>query len=314
MNNYLAGLRNFDWRAALTRDLTAKLGAGVLAIMLWLMVVSQTSAELQLEVMIDYVNVPAELALAEGTQDVVKVRVKGSNQAVSALNAATIPHLQIDISGKRLGASSEQLTTGQFDAVFQRGITVQGDPPPLNIVLEPRREAQVPVKVLPLGLPAEGYVVGELRSIPATVRIAGPESLIRSLQNVPTEGISVEGVSENLTRTVAVRPDNRRLLLLDTASVVVTVQITPEMINKTLTDVPVTLRNAPATGVRVNPDRVTIEVRGPRDIVDGMGPTSVTCYIDATRPDFLISPELKVDCPERVSTVSIDPLTVRVER
>ena len=171
-------LRNFDWRGMLTRDLGAKLGAGVLAVLLWLTVMSQQSAELEVTVMVDYINVPASLALTEGTQEQVAVLVKGSHQAISVLSSATLQHLQLDISGRRAGVNTESLTTGQIDAVLPRGVqAARITPERLTVVLEARSERRVPVRVLTLNQPKQGYVLGEQRVNPATVRVAGPESL-----------------------------------------------------------------------------------------------------------------------------------------
>ena len=104
-----------------------------------------------------------------------------------------------------------------------------------------------------------------------------------------------------------------RLLLLDILLVEVTVTIVPELIRKTLTEVPVTLRGAPAgIASQINPARVTIEVEGPRDVIEGMGATGVTCYLDVAQGD-LANPQLSVDKPDRVTVLRIDPPTVKIE-
>lgn len=307
-------LRNFDWRAALTNELPAKLVTGVLALLLWLMVVSQQSAETRLNVSLAYVNLPAGLAVAEGSIDTVTVTFKGAPQVVNSLSDATFPPVAVDVSGLRAGSNSEALHLALFDLV-NGAQPVKVEPAQLEVILEGGSERLLPVRVRTHGQPATGFVVAGTAATPAMVRVFGPDSLLRTLTDIGTEDISVAGVAQDIARRVQVRPHHPRLLVLDTAPVDAVVRISAARINKTITNVPVTVRNAPAGAQpRVRPEQVTIEVQGPATVVNAMTAASIPCFIDASRADFRTSPALDVDEPEGVTLIRIDPPTVSVEQ
>ncbi len=306
-------LRNFDWRAALTNELPAKLVTGVLALLLWLMVVSQQSAETRLSVSLAYVNLPAGLAVAEGSIDTVVVTFKGAPQVVNSLTDAMFPPVAVDVSGLRAGSNSEALALDLFDLV-NGAQPVKVEPAQLEIILEGSSERLLPVRVRTHGHPATGFVLAGTAATPAAVRVFGPDSLLRTLTDIGTEDISVAGVAQDIARRVQVRSHHPRLLVLDTAPVDAVVRITAERLQKTVTSVPVALRNAPP-GLRVRPEQVTIEVEGPATAVNGLTAASIACYIDAARgADFRTSPMLQVDVPENVTVIRIDPPTVSVEQ
>lgn len=310
----LGFVKDLDWKAPFTRNLPVTIVTGMLAVILWVFVANQQINEATVKVTIAYANLPEGLALGEGTIDQVEVKFKGSPQAIGEIKSTPFPHHEVDVSGLGLGKQTLPLSSSDFNKIRGAQATTF-EPQQLEVVLEKRITATLPIKVLTRGQPSEGYIISGSRVVPETVSVAGPELLLNGLHEVWTEEIHVLG-NQNLTQPAQIVLHSPWLILLDTAPVKVEVVVTPELVRRTFAEVPVTIRNSPtgmgALGVR--PEKILVEVEGPGPEVKRMTPADVQAYVDGSKPGFPGSPELKVDLPAGVTTINIEPPAVVVER
>src|SRR5437867_72848 len=67
-----------------------KLISLILAVMLWMVVATETSSELGMEVPLEYRNIPAQLEIAGDTTNTVQVRLRGSSNVIRDISAKIV--------------------------------------------------------------------------------------------------------------------------------------------------------------------------------------------------------------------------------
>jgi YbbR-like protein len=72
-------------------------------------------------------------------------------------------------------------------------------PATIQVRLEANLERQLPVEIKLEGQPAAGFEVVRSAAQPEVITVRGPASMIGTLQQAPTERISVEGRKDNFT-------------------------------------------------------------------------------------------------------------------
>tara|TARA_B100001123_G_C15345680_1_gene1037004 strand:- start:16357 stop:16734 length:378 start_codon:yes stop_codon:yes gene_type:complete len=80
------------------RDFLLKLLAIAIAVILWMSVTDDPVIELGIEVPIEFENVPMAVEIIDQTVDTVRVRLRGSRDAVHAVDEASA-HAYVDLIG-----------------------------------------------------------------------------------------------------------------------------------------------------------------------------------------------------------------------
>ncbi|KAF1085068.1 YbbR-like protein [Sporotomaculum syntrophicum] len=88
---------------------------------------------------------------------------------------------------------------------------------------------ELPVRVELTGAPAEGYLVGEVAVLPATVQVTGPKQVIEALTEVNAQAVDISGVTKDVSREVGLVPPNG-VISLQPKQVHIAVEIIPEVI------------------------------------------------------------------------------------
>ena len=262
-------------------DLGLKLLALALAIGLWITVAGEPVVERGLEVPLGFENIPDALQVAGDPPDSVHVRVRGITSIVNGLEAGDVVAV-LDLAGERPGDRRLfDMFAGRVRTPFGVEVT-QVVPATITVALEsggvPRTVAVVPDIE---GQPAEGFAVGRISTVPATVDVVGPGSLLDGLAEALTEPVSVDGASDRVQALVTVGVVDPVLRLQTPSSAEVTVEIVPAPIERTLPELPVLPREV-ATGQRasVEPGAITVSVRGPQEMVDALDAGAVEAFID----------------------------------
>ena len=209
------------------------------------------------------------------------MRVRGITSIVNGLEAGDVVAV-LDLAGERPGDRRLfDMFAGRVRTPFGVEVT-QVVPATITVALEsggvPRTVAVVPDIE---GQPAEGFAVGRISTVPATVDVVGPGSLLDGLAEALTEPVSVDGASDRVQALVTVGVADPVLRLQTPSSAEVTVEIVPAPIERTLPELPVLPREV-ATGQRasVEPGAITVSVRGPQEMVDALDAGAVEAFID----------------------------------
>ena len=171
----------------------------------------------------------------------------------------------------------------------------------------------LPVKAVYRGRPRPGYRVSSQTIIPPEVRVPGPKSLLEKLQFIKTKPIYVSGRSNSFDTKAVLEPvGSYSPSPLEPVEVIVV--INPELQGSKLEDVSIAvLKDKRQTEqINISPARVTLYLKGPQIIMDGLLAAEVKAYVDVIGLDPG-SYELPLQCklPSGVTLERAEPETIK---
>jgi YbbR domain-containing protein len=261
------------------RHLGLKALALVLAVLLWMIVSGEETVERGLRVPLELQQVPAGLELTGEVPATVDVRVRGASGTLSRVSTGDVVAV-LDLRSARSGRRLFPLTPDQVRVPFGVEV-VQVQPSALAMAFEPSASRQVPVMPAVDGRPAPGYVVGTLTADPKQVEVIGPESAVRRVTEALTEPVSVSGARDHVRQSVILGLIDPSLRLKNARAALVTVQIVPAPLERSLRGRPVHLRNVPANlEAQAIPSTVDLTLRGSREALARVEADDIVAYID----------------------------------
>jgi YbbR domain-containing protein len=250
-----------------------------LALMLWMIVSGEETVERGLRVPLELTQVPATLELLGDVPATVDVRVRGASGALSRVAAGDVVAV-LDLHTAQAGRRLFPLTPDQVRVPFGVEI-VQVLPSAVTMAFEPSASREVPITPAVDGRPAPGYVVGPLSAEPRAVEVIGPDSAVKRATEVVTEPVSVAGARTHVKQSVILGLLDPALRLKSARSAMVTVQILPAPLERTLRNQPVHLRNlGPNLQAEAVPAAVELTLRGSRDALGRVAADDLAAFID----------------------------------
>jgi YbbR domain-containing protein len=264
----------------LLRNIWLKFLSICIAAMLWLVVAGDRVVERALRVPIEFQNLPQGLEIVGEPPESVDVRLRASSGTLGRLVPGDMAAV-IDLRTARPGRRLFHLTPGNVKGPY--GIeVVQVAPSTLPIGFENSAVRIVQVRPSVEGRPAPGYEVGSVTANPATVEIIGPESSLRGLTEAMTEPILISNATRPIREVVTVGVADPTVRLRTPQTAEVTVQIVSGSTQRTLSDLPVQLRNLD-TGLRARllPATVSVTLRGTEQAIADLGADALDVAVDA---------------------------------
>src|SRR5437660_6001942 len=167
-----------------THNWYLKLISLILAAMLWMLVATETSSEIGLEVPLEYRNIPSQLEITGDTTNSVQVRLRGSVNVIRDISAKDVS-TTIDLSKMRPGDKIVPLSPQNVQAPFGAEV-IRVNPSSVRFDLERTMTKTVPVIATVLGQPLDGLEVAKVTIDPNKVQIEGPESRVMTLNSIAT--------------------------------------------------------------------------------------------------------------------------------
>jgi len=219
----------------------------------------------------------------------------------------------LDLRSARPGRRLFPLTPDQVRGPFGVEV-VQVTPSAIAVAFEPSALREVPIVPAVDGRPAPGYVVGRMTSEPRLVEVIGPASAVKRATEVLTEPVSVTGAKGQVRETVILGLVDPSLRLKTARSALVTVQIVPAPLERTLRNRPVHLRNlAPGLQAQAVPTAVVLGLRGSREAFDGVDTDDIVAFIDlAGLGPGQYSLTVHADSLPDVGVTRVEPASVQV--
>src|SRR5262245_28997338 len=244
------------------------------------MIVSgEETVERGLRIPLELQQAPAGLELPGEVPATLDVRVRGGSGTLSRVSTGDVVAV-LDLHSARSGRRLFPLTPDQVRAPFGVEI-VQIQPSALALAFEPSASRQVPVVPAVDGRPAPGYIVRSLTADPKTVEVIGPESAVRRASEALTEPVSVSGATDHVRQSVILGLIDPSLRLKNARSAMVTVQIVPAPLERSLRNRPVHLRNVPPNlEAQAIPSAVDLTVRGSRESLARVEADDIVAYVD----------------------------------
>ena len=181
----------------------------VLAITVFLLVNTDKDREITARIGVSY-TLPEDRVLVSDRLDEVRVTIKGSWRRLRKFDEREVDRVNIDL--RRASTGEIAITPDMIH--LPSGLNVTSiSPRSVRIVFEKRIEKLVEVTPSITGRPQHGYVVAEIKPVPATVKVRGAESLLTALTALRTHEISLEGRTDSFAaETEVVLPDSIELV------------------------------------------------------------------------------------------------------
>jgi YbbR domain-containing protein len=220
------GIRKFI-HGALFDNLGLKFLSMVLAITVFLLINSDRDREISARVGVSY-TLPDDKVLISDKPDEVRISIKGPWQRLRRFDERELDRVNIDL---RRAQSGEVYITPDMINV-PSGLRVTSiSPRTIRVVFDRRIEKIVEVSPQLVGRPMHGYVVSEVKPVPATVKVRGAERALKALSAVRTREVSVDGRAETFTaETKVLTPDDVEPAA--TGKVLVQVAIDEELVTR----------------------------------------------------------------------------------
>ena len=250
-----------------------------LALLLWMVVSGEETVERGLRVPLELTQVPSGLELLGDVPATVDVRVRGASGTLSRVGNGDVVAV-LDLHTAQSGRRLFPLTPDQVRVPFGVEI-VQVLPSAVTMAFEASASREVPIVPAVDGRPAPGFVVGPLSAEPRAVEVIGPDSAVKRATEVVTEPVSVEGATAHVKQSVILGLLDPALRLKTARSAMVTVQILPAPLERTLRHQPVHLRNlGPNLQAEAVPAAVELTVRGHREALGRVAADDLAAFID----------------------------------
>ncbi|MBS1271054.1 MAG: hypothetical protein MAGBODY4_00183 [Candidatus Marinimicrobia bacterium] len=272
-------------------DRGVKIGSLLLAILLWLYVVTSNTYVYEMRVPLEVINVQPGKTLAEKVPDRVRARLRGSGITYFKTKlslAYSDMALRLDV--RRID-TAEQFYLPQYvqdhpnNFIIPRGLNLElvevVSPERVEISLDKMAVKQV--KVVPqieIKL-TPGYTrVGSINIAPDSVRIRGPVSRVREIDSVFTEKVELAQVDNNIDGSADIRFPEPELIDAAVNSIRYSAEVQP-ISERRITDIPVDTRSAPGNlQVTTAPSTVSLTVEGGSKYIYELRPSDIDVYFD----------------------------------
>jgi YbbR domain-containing protein len=246
-------------RGALLENLGLKFLSMVLAVTVFLLVNTDRDREISARIGVSY-TLPDDKVLVSDRLDEVRVTIKGPWQRLRKFDERELERINIDL--RRAPAGDLAITPDMIH--LPAGLVVSTiSPHTVHIAFDRRVEKVVEVTPMVAGHPQHGYLVTEVKAIPATIKVRGAEGTLIALSAVRTHEVSVEGRAETfVSETEPVLPDG--VELEGSPQIVLHVAVDEELVTRKLPGLAVGVRGdgVDPTKWQVKPSQVEVTLTG----------------------------------------------------
>ncbi|MDY0095741.1 MAG: CdaR family protein [Candidatus Vecturithrix sp.] len=294
------------------KNVTLKLVALILAIIIWFLVVGEQRSEVRLTVPLELRNLPTDLEITQSVSQ-VEITLRGFSSFVKRLTPGDID-VYIDLSNVVQGTNSFILSPEEI--VVPIGATViQVSPSNIEVFLDATVRKTLTVEPVLRGQPADGYILGEMTVIPETIKVAGAQTLLKTLSKVETEVISLDGIKEHIIKKVKVKLPNSSLRIEKEEERVVEVQVNiePEMIDRFFEEIPLLVQKEETRSFKLSPESITALVYGPKLTLLQMKSADIPAIIETIDlPEGQSIVQVHFDLPDAMKVKIYYPKTITI--
>jgi YbbR domain-containing protein len=296
-------------RDRLRRNLGLRIISLLLAVGLWVFVnAGQHSSVEPFNIPISYRGLPPGFVITNQHPDFVKIQISGPQTLLSLLDPSRLM-LRLDLSGVGVGQASFKIGLDSFNV--PRGTAVTSISPS-QIVLDVDKIVvrHLPVHVVTIGSPADGYRIGSIEITPPRVRVRAPSREIASLETIDSEAVDVTGLATE-TEHIAAIASAGGMMRVEPTEVMVKIGLAPVIATRDFHGVPVTVHNSDHQS-RLQPARINLTLRGPKLELSKLDLSSAVFVDgDGMEPGTYNAP-VQMQLPQGVELLHLWPDKVRI--
>jgi diadenylate cyclase len=181
-----------NWLSKLfLQNFLTKLISLLLAFGLWLAVARDPVAEVELQVPIEFHNLPENLEIDSATFTQAQIRLRGPERAIHQLALADV-RADVDLSNVQPGERTFDLTARHVH-VPQDLQVVQIIPGQFRLSFDIRETRSVEIRPRVIGNFLSGTRIAQVISDPPTVTITGPRRRVQAVETASTDPVDASG-------------------------------------------------------------------------------------------------------------------------
>lgn len=251
--------RGAVWRwihGALFENLGLKFLSMVLAVTVFLLVNTDKDREITVRIGLDYAHPPDKVVVGQPI-DEARVTIRGTSRNLRRFDERTVERIIVDMT--RNAAGQAELTPDMIDNL-PPGLEVTSiSPRVVRVAYDNRVEKLVEIVPALAGRPQHGYIVSEVKVMPATAKVRGGETQLAALPSVRTTEVQLADKTVDFeTEAMLVPPLG---ISLDLPKVTVQVRIDEELVTRKQT-YPIALSVDEAARWKVHPPQVEVTFTG----------------------------------------------------
>lgn len=212
-----------------------------------------------------------ELVPAEQYPRKVKIMIWGESNSIASIDDDDILAF-IDISDvKEEGTYRLPIQTRFTNAAVTvlDNIEISADPSTLSLKLEKSMRKQVPIILSLKGIPADGYEVNESSIDPPMTEIEGPLALVKKIDMILTEPLSIEARTNGFSGTASIVNTENLISILGRTQVQYTVKINETITKKRFENIPIYFeKNNSLFSITAEQKTGSVEIQGPKKILE----------------------------------------------
>jgi len=230
----------------------------VLAVTVFLLVNTDKDREITARVGVSY-TLPEDKVLVSGRIDEVRVTLKGSWRRLRKFDERQVDRINLDL---RRASSGEIAISNDMIHVPSGLAVTMISPRAVHIAFDKRVDKIVEVVPMVTGHLQHGYIVAEVKPVPATVKLRGAEGVLAALTAIRTRDISLEGHSDSFTAESHIEsPDG--VDVAGNPDVSVQIRVDEELVTRKLPGLSVVVRGeGDASRWKATPPQVDVTLTG----------------------------------------------------
>ncbi len=285
-------------------NLREKIMALIVTLIVWGVVVSKMDETRSFAVKLNfYAGKDRVVSLSEPIET-IHVTAKGSLFDFARVKDSDLV-LSIDLSRKDQGRIAYFFDPSRLP--FSRYLSVeQIIPAEITATVSMRAEKQVAVEPYIDGSPAKGWRLESVKKTPGTVRISGPEELLREIDSVTTEKINLSNAKKSFSKRVRIIPSAHSIQIISEENEAsVSIAIGRDMREVELKHVPVVLDSEEKAVV--SPAFVRLRLKGPAEQIEKTIENGFKVYIaDKEQNEFTADRYYVKNLPEGVELIEVE--------
>ncbi|MDR2573235.1 MAG: YbbR-like domain-containing protein [Desulfovibrio sp.] len=175
----------FSKHSSIAFSLFSLVVAVFVSVSIWYMVSVRERRETQIDVIVDYFGIPADLVVTEGLVEKVTVRLRGPETLLRTFTQQRLVWT-VNLSNVRKGATTVPLTSEILGRSAQTFDVVDIQPSRIVVKADRLVERSVPLRyILDSPLRGDALTVGEVDITPPAVVLRGPERVVSGISSLP---------------------------------------------------------------------------------------------------------------------------------
>jgi len=248
-----------------------------LAIMLWYFVVGEDQVDMNIQVPIEIINLPANLTIANEYKKNIDVAVRGPRSVILDLRNRNITR-PVDLSSAQPGTIV--IKNDERSIPLPKGILVQRlQPTNITLLLDQLTQKNFPIKTVTEGKPAPGYELGKISIDPDHLIISGPRAILENEQSLKTYAINLNGLDHPTTIQVHLNLKPEFFDLIGETVVTAQVEVKEKLEERTVEVAPVAT-GEPHAPVKIKPQTVNVLALFPQNLLKKT--TNLSTLLEAT--------------------------------